>query len=355
MLELQGAAFLRVAAAAVLAVAMQAQAQPARCDAGDRKCEAFRKALDHAVRHLASWREQFRVPLESRIGVGSPELVEYMLLDAIKNDIPDVPRRADPPAGFMSDLHDALAQLPPAVKKLVDSRFAGVYLVDNIGSTGFTEAIRGDIDRPIAAFVVLDPTALGSRTANQWATWRESTPFKRAAGMSLTATIERADSNDRKSAIQYILLHELAHVLSIDNDIHPPWGGAPKAPRSGEYPYYDLSWSVRDGRYVTRFDDSFRDRRNVVYYFGAKIPMDDAAAVYSQLEATDFVSLYAATHPADDFAEAFASYVHTQLMGRPFEIAITRDDRVIKRFVACWGEPRCEKKKRWFDALFPGN
>jgi molybdopterin-binding protein len=63
----------------------------------------------------------------------------------------------------------------------------------------------------------------------------------------------------------------------------------------------------------------------VVYYFGAKLPAGQMVATYESLERTNFVTLYAATHPADDFAEAFASYVHGVLMGRPWEISIARE------------------------------
>jgi len=335
---------------AVAAQAAHAQGDP--CGAADRKCEAISKARNLPVTRISFWREQFRLPFESRAGFGSAELVEYMALDAIRNDIPDVPRRANPPAGFMQDLHQALAELPPSVKRLVESRFAGVYLVDNIGSTGFTDDIFDAAGNRVAGFIVLDPTVLASRTANEWGTWREATPFKPSAGFSLEARIEAPSANTRANAMQYILLHELAHVLSIGNRIHPPWGGKPAAPQPGRYPYFDMDWVVRDGQYATVFDEAFPERGNIVYYFGPRLALHDAAAVYGQLERTDFVSLYAATHPADDFAEAFASYVHTQLMGRPFEITIKRDGEPIERFEACWSQPRCAAKKRWFDALF---
>ena len=293
-----------------------------------------------------------RGPLESRIGIGGPDLVDYLRLDAIKNDIKDRPRVARPPPGFMDDLKAAFTGIPDPIKAMVASRLAGIYLVDQIGSTGFTDVIVDAGGRQVGGFIVLDSTALAERTANAWATWRESTPFKPSGRAAIRATIEPANSDTRAAAIQYILLHELAHVLSIRNDVHPPWGEKLEPPKPGRYPYFDLSWSVQEGKYVTRFDRVFPTRKDIVYYFGPRFDAADAQIVYGELEKTNFTTLYAATHPADDFAEAFASYVHTQLMGHPFEITIARDGAADKRFAACWAEPRCADKRRWFEAFF---
>ena len=343
-LHVQVTAFLTV-----LLVASTALAETPACDA---RCDAIKKLRAHRARQAEFWREAMQAPVESRIGIGGPDLVDYLRLDAIKIGIPDRPRSAQPPKGFVADLKAAFAQIPPQVKAMLTSRLAGIYLVDGIGSTGFSDVIVAPDGRQVGGFIVLDSTALTNRNANTWATWRENTPFKPSPRTTIRATIEPAASDTRTAAIQYILVHELAHVLAVANNIHPPWDVKPEQPKPDAYQYFDLAWSVRDGKYVTRFDADFPQRRDVVYYFGPRIDADDAAAVYARLEHTNFTSLYASTHPADDFAEAFASYVHTQLMGRPFEITIARDGKIAKRFTACWSHPRCADKRRWFDSLF---
>lgn len=87
------------------------------------------------------------------------------------------------------------------------------------------------------------------------------------------------------------------------------------------------------------------------YYFGAKLAAADMAATYANLEKTNFPSLYAATQPGDDFAEAFASYVHVVLQRRLWQITISRDGEVLKRFDACWDEPRCTAKRRVLEQM----
>jgi hypothetical protein len=67
--------------------------------------------------------------------------------------------------------------------------------------------------------------------------------------------------------------------------------------------------------------------------------------VYGALEHTSFATLYAATNPFDDFAEAFASYVHSELMGKPWEIRIHRDADPVRSYRLCWGQPRCQERQ----------
>lgn len=85
---------------------------------------------------------------------------------------------------------------------------------------------------------------------------------------------------------------------------------------------------------------------NTVYYFGAKLAAADLAPAYVNLKNTNFPSLYAATSPDDDFAEAFASYVHVVLMKRLWQITISRDGQVVNVFKPCWGEARCAKNRK---------
>jgi len=56
--------------------------------------------------------------------------------------------------------------------------------------------------------------------------------------------------------------------------------------------------------------------------------------------------LYSATRPGDDFAEAFASYVHTVLMRKPWEIRIYANGKQAKVYGPCWSEARCAGKKK---------
>jgi hypothetical protein len=341
--------------AALLAARVVLAAEPAAaaCTDAEKAC-IFDQMSRHAVRRAASWDAEHSRPLLERARAAPAMLVEYLDLDNRLNDLKDRPRTATPDAGFMADLRDALAELPPKVRGLVDDRLYGIYLVEQLGGTGYTDVVEDAGRQPVGGYLVLDAGVLSRLTANAWATWKENTPFRPQVGYRLEARIESGAEDNRKNAIQYILLHELAHVLSIGGNIHPPWTTEPKDVQlTMQHRFFAESWKVDRWRntYASLFDADFPQRTSIAYYFGAKLDAADMAPTYARLEKTNFVSLYGATRPGDDFAEAFASYVHVVLMKRPWRITISRGGEVLRAFDACWDEPRCGPKRELLERI----
>ena len=326
------------------------------CKYGDKAC-AFAALRDHSAAKRSFWEQAFGEPLEKRMGAAPPELVEHLALANIRDAYPNNPAAATPAADFARDVRDAIAELPDRIVELLRDRLAGVYFVDDLGGTGFTVPIQDRAKKIVGGIVVLDRAVLSAHTANAWATWKENTPFKPDPGVRLSAQIATASQDNRKNAIQYILLHEFGHVLAGGGNWHPPWIFPPKKPEStASYPFFGLSWSVdwEAGRFITQFDGDFPRRRNVVYYLEPKLAADEIRDVYTSLEKTNFATLYAATHPWDDFAEAFVNYVHTMLMRRPFKISIYRDGKLEKEYGSCWEQPRCAEKRTLLEKMFGG-
>lgn len=337
----------------VLAFVLLCLSTFARPAGGEAPCapvepERARRLLRaHPIKALSFWKDSLARPLEERVAPGSPELVEYLTLDNIAQSIPARPRMASVTPDLLADVRAAIAELPPPVQHLLKRKLLGVRFLDDLGGTGYTDTAYDPRGEPAAAFVVLDPSVLARRRANDWATWKESSPFRDDGVHRLEAVIEDGAHDDRMHAIQYILLHEFGHVLSVGERFHPSWNVPPaKLGSTAEFPFFNLSWTVSpQGRYATRFDAEFPERSSVVYYFGAKLDGDQLVVTYEHLERTNFSTLYAATHPADDFAESFASYVHTVRMGRPFEIRLLRDGRPVKVYGSCWARERCAAKR----------
>ena len=326
------------------------------CRDDDKEC-ATKATQGHAVTKLDYWKHYFGKPVEQRIGAAPPELVEYLNLDNIKSGFPNKPRSAALPPDLLLDVRNAIAELPPIVRHLLSAKLAGIYFIEDLGGTGYTEEIVDAHSNPAAGFVVLDTSVLSKRSANAWATWKENTPFKTQPDIRLVAEIEKQRQNNRKNAIQYILLHELGHVLSINEKFHPSWNIGPQdIPSTAGYPYFLLSWSVakKDNRFVTIFDDAFARRKDVVYYLDAKLSADQMVSVYDNLEKTNFTTLYSVTNPGDDFAEAFAGYVHTVLMKKPFEIRIYKNGKIAKIYKSCWTQKRCAEKRRILERFLNG-
>ena len=89
---------------------------------------------------------------------------------------------------------DAIREMPAAVIELVDEKLMGIFLVEDLGGTGFTDYVFDDQHEAVGAFVVLDVKVL-TRMANAWATWKENTPFVDDADFDLQTRIE--DQNQR--------------------------------------------------------------------------------------------------------------------------------------------------------------
>lgn len=331
-----------------LALPQAAHPQAPACASNGQDCAVVAPER-HAVTKLEYWKAALARPVEQRIGPARAEMLDYLIQDNVRNSVPNRPRAAVLAPDFLADVRGALEELPAQVKRLLFSKLAGIQFAEDIGGTGYAEEIVDAESNPAAGFLILDSAVLSRQTANAWATWRENTPFKPQPGFELVAEIEGKPDDNRKNAIQYILLHELAHVISIGEKFHPPWTtGARDIQSTADYPYLSLSWSVEkeNNRYATLFERNFAQRKNVVYYLEAKLSGEQAVDIYDKLEATNFATLYAVTNPFDDWAEAFVTYVHTVMMNKPFGIRIYRDGKLVKDYKSCWTEKRCEAKRK---------
>ena len=321
------------------------------CKNDDRKC-ATELRSQNPIKKMQYWKSAFNKPVEQRIGSAPAELVDYLYLDNIAGGFPNKPQAVAIPDDFLKDVSDAIAELPIQVKHLMAKKLAGIYFVKDLGGTGYTDFIEKGAVGPSAGFIVLDIDVLSKSTANAWATWKERTPFNADPRYHLDATIEASGQDNRKNAIQYILLHELGHILSLGERIHPQWGQQKNKISLDRYPFALLSWengNQNDNFYISRFEVQFPLRKNVVYYFGAKLNGDQMASAYDQLEETNFPTLYAATSPSDDFAESFVSYVRTVMLKRPLEIRIYHDGKIAKTYNSCWEEKRCAAKRKFLE------
>jgi hypothetical protein len=334
-----------------------AQEKPVPCPAHDRDCMVG-VIVASPARKLPFWGGALGKPMEERIGAAPAGLIDMLTLVNAVEHIAQKPRAAVVPPEFLADVRRALSEIPEPVRKRADPKLAGIYFAHGLGTTAFTDQVYGDDGEPHAAFIVLDPSVLAKRTANSWATWKENTPFRPDPALRLEATLESAAQDDRRAALRYNLLHELAHVISVGEKFHPGWDVPPESvPPDAQFPFFDLSWTVPrpQNRYVSHFDYAFPQRRYVTYYRDGAIEGAAMVATYERLEQTNFATLYGATNPGDDFAEAFANYVHTVMMKRPFEIRIYRDGRLAKRYGPCWNEERCAEKRRILEKyLGPG-
>ena len=145
---------------------VQAQEPPALpCAKGDVKCASAERVKSPA-RTKSYWSAALAKPLDQRFGTAPDELLVFLNLDNIADEIPNSPRAAVLPVEFAKDVRDAIAGLPAEVKSAVDKKLAGIYFVKDLGGTGYTDYAHADGIGRDAGYVVLDMDVLQAQTAN---------------------------------------------------------------------------------------------------------------------------------------------------------------------------------------------
>lgn len=293
------------------------------------------------------WESERRKPLEQRLGPASAEVIDYIRQVNAATGIAGRAETVDVDQSLLDDVCQALIELPEAVRHLLEGPLLGVRFARGLGSSGVTDVVARATGGIVGMVTVLDIDTLVDRTANQWAGWKENSPFDLPAGLSLEARIESAEGDNRKNAIQYILLHEFGHVLTADSALLPNWWLNPQGFKTAEeYGFLRVSWDISAEKRITALPrDDFALRERIAFYGGPKLSGDAAEQAYAALGGTRFATLYGACNAYDDFAEAFASYVHAVIMGRPLEICLRRDGEVVWRADDFWRSERGAQKR----------
>jgi hypothetical protein len=297
------------------------------------------------------WTARQALPFHERILALPAEVRDFVHQVNLVTGVAAVPVAAVPDGRLRTDLGDALLGMPDAVRALVDPLLLGICIGRGLGSSGITDIVADARGRILGCVVLLDLDLLETHSANSWATWKENLPFATGAGYALAATIAAPEQDTRANALQFLLLHEFGHVLTADGDFLPRWWEPLPGTLDGRrFSYLDLSWIVSPfGGFVPRADF---DLRSVVDFYGNNQLFADAiVTAYAGLECSDFPSLYGATNPYDDFAECFASYVHSEMLGRPYVLRVDLDGVPQAYLDSFWASGRSSGKRAFMEAM----
>jgi hypothetical protein len=185
--------------------------------------------------------------------------------------------------------------------------------------------------------------------ANRAMAGMEYVPSGNWRGVTVETRLARRDVDDRRTTMRYVLLHELGHLIDYDRGITPThfrYDGE----RTG-CGFTCLSWA-RPGRhrFSRRIDAAMRTARDGDYdAYVQSLPQ-----TFADLSATNFPSFYAATMPEEDFAESFAQYVHSVVLGQPWTLILRTNGTIRARLSSCFVDRRCPAKKAFFDRLLSG-
>lgn len=315
-------------------------------DAHADKAELQKRMRSHPARQAASWPDlsQDGPP---QIAAAPKMVLDYVLLDNRLNGFQERPKPLND-ITMVRDVRKAWDSIPQAVRSRVAPRIAGVFIVRELGGSAFTEVIL-EGGRTVGAFLVLDGERL-SVAANRWMTWKESTPFANGTDW-LRARIAPEGASDRVAGLRYVLLHEFGHVLGASAGAHPEWepGGVLPKLNLADYPFLAISWKRRgDGLVVKQ-----QDRRPVgLRYYASpryKLTNRQILSSYRWLESSSFATLYSTNSVWDDFAEAFANYVHVVMLKQPYAIDVVNSEGVLFRYRSCWKQTRCSEKRKFLE------
>ncbi|MFZ6875419.1 hypothetical protein ACO0LF_25415 [Undibacterium sp. Di27W] len=293
------------------------------------------------------WIRQGQLPILDRLGNAPEELLSYV---ARYTDAEYTPVQTEITPEFLVDVRAAMAELPSVVLELLDKPLLGVYFGRGLGSSAVTDVIAGPDGQVLGLVTLMDDAAFLQRSANEWASWKESTPFLPGSAYQLSLQIEASENDNRKNAIQFLLLHEFGHVLTAHSEFLPDWWiGAQKFKASEEYTFLSLCWQIAmNGDIIPLLRHDFAHRKELRFYSKQQVSGDLILAIYQALEKTGFPSLYAATNAYDDFAESFAMYVHAVIMGKPYHLTVASGDQIIMDIGDYWSSPRARAKKQLF-------
>lgn len=303
------------------------------------------------------WTARLALPVHQRILPLPDEVRDFVHQVNVATGLAAVPAALDlsatAGAAVAADVAAALRDMPANVLDGVAPLLLGICLGRGIGSSGVTDIVADARDgRILGCVVLLDADCFEGRTANSWATWKDNLPFLAGTGFSADLTIATPEQDTRANAMQFLLLHEFAHVLTAAGDFLPRWW-EPLDPAAGGFAWLDLSWRMDEhGRFAPAFGKDFNLRGTVDFYGNNKLHGDDVVMAYAGLEGSDFASLYGATNPYDDFAECFATYVHSEIMGRPYVLQIALDGVPQATMDSFWASPRSAVKRGFMRWMF---
>ena len=309
----------------------------------------------HPVRSVTYWQQADQIkPRRVRIGPAPPELIEFMHLDNAFQGYDERPVPASQDSALLRDIETAVKSLPRAVRRIAERRLFYIALIRDLGGgTGYMDVIADTDGSAAGGFIVLDEEAL-DRTANAWASWREASAFQPGTDWSLEAHIETPADDNRVNAIRYILLHELGHVVDAVLGVTQIGGG--NTQNIADNGFYALAWTypppsqgpVLPGDTLrSRFDSGWPERELLGFYSfdASRFDITHVQPIYAWLRGTNFPTLYAATSPAEDFAESFVNYVHVVLDKRPFAIRLRKGEQSEFLLGPCWETPLCADKR----------
>jgi hypothetical protein len=234
------------------------------------------------------------------------------------------------PAELVQDMVDVVRHLPQPFDKLFRRHVCAVVWMHGAPMTGTLRLLAGDDAHGI---ILLNVDNLQS-SPDEWLSFKEASVFESNPEREIRGTMTAPGDEGRTVLLEFLLVHELAHVLDAVFHDDPLIAELQRV----SWPRTDLLASVKTLHYA-------QDRG------GQPLPDAQLEAYFDMTAASAFSDPSATDNSMEDFAESVSSYLHGVLRGRPWKLEAWRHGQLVRTLSLCWGQERCREKQRILEEL----
>ncbi|MDX1961390.1 MAG: hypothetical protein SFU98_22665 [Leptospiraceae bacterium] len=233
----------------------------------------------------------------------------------------------------------------PKILKILDKYVLGIYFSENLGTTGLTSFVYDKNLKPVGGIIFIDSN-LVKLSGNEWISYKENTVFIQG---KYKLKIEIDNGNSKFSALEYILLHELGHIVSVVDGIVPDFTLEKRNFKS--FPFFHGVWS--EEKVMTELSTKYPELKKIKFYSKPELKLDvDALEIYSILEVSPFPTVYSTINADDHFAESFVSYLHTLVGKKPWRLTIINERGEANSFENGISKERCKLEREFMEKWF---
>ena len=216
---------------------------------------------------------------------------------------------------FFEQLYD---QYPASLQKMFCST-KRIFIEKQFIATAYASIIKDEKGNNHGAFIGVRKSLLDlKQSLENWISWKEQLNFGgNYESYDLTPGLPVFKANTQKPVfdlLYFVMAHEFGHVFDFANNVNQledcstdkdgDWFDCKVGPNS----WTAFSWTSEK---LVNNENDFTNRMGLCFYRCEDHPLkkEDVLQLYKDFNESNFISLYAATNPLDDFAEAMAYYV----------------------------------------------
>lgn len=292
------------------------------------------------------WSHLRRLPLDERIIPAPERLIKMLKLGGDKHVVSD----SDPE--LIADIQQALNEFPEPIYQFLENHLVGVFIVSGLNTTAAVYNLPATLFRKPAGLIVINTSKM-THSANAWHTNRIYRNFIQSESdatstemWSIRSQIDASPESSRQSMLQFVILHEAAHIYASTFGLEPAFYKAGES--VDDKPFAQFSWTSSS---ESKFDSVFPERARLKFYqqMPDTFSHQDIPGIFRKLKKTDFASLYGTLNSAEDFAECFAIYVHTLLLQKPYVVEILKNQELHMTYEDPFADPRMLEKRRFLE------